>query len=146
MEEQEKTPDFVLIDSDEVIFMPGFSPATVVTRPGYIKASGGKSVQGRKVCVEGDETTVTVEACLYTSGVFTVAGMGTLKIQALTADQKATQKRSNGANVLLRGAQFEAVFEVTQPAITPDGSSSDPVKQYPGKGIFKTNNTKLRAN
>ena len=38
--------DFVLIDGDQVIFMPAFSPAIVVVQPGKLAGSGPATVGG----------------------------------------------------------------------------------------------------
>ena len=43
--------DFILIDGDQAIFNPAFGLATVMVKPGDLKASGESSLQGKKVCL-----------------------------------------------------------------------------------------------
>ncbi len=59
----------ILIDGDKAIFNPTFGLATVVVRPGDLKASGESSLQGKKVCIDGDEQSVSVPGCSYTTPV-----------------------------------------------------------------------------
>lgn len=139
--------DFVLIDGDQVIFMPAFGAAIVVVQPGQTKGSGPSTMGGKKVCVEGDEQQVSVPGCMYSAPPFVTPGTGTLKIAALAPDQKAQHTQSGGKKVLLKGGQFTAKFEVQSPAMNPVPPSPvpDPVPQYSGQGLFVTNNTKYSA-
>lgn len=136
--------DLILIDSDKAVFMPTFGMATVVVQPGSIKGSGPATLQGKKVCVEGDEKSVEVAGCMYIAGPFSVPGTGTLKIDSLAGDQKAEHTSTGGKKVLLKGGQFKAKFEVQSPAQQPvNPPVPDPTPQYGnGQGIFVTMNTK----
>ena len=136
--------DFILIDGDQVLFLPAFGAAIVVVQPGKINGAGPSTLNGKKVCVDGDEKQVSVPGCMYTAPPFVTPGTGTLKIAALAADQKAQHTQSGGKKMLLKGSQFTAKFEVQSPAIDPSSGSPvpDPAPQYSGQGSFMTTNTK----
>ena len=137
--------DYILINNDIAQFMPSFGAAIVVPRPGTITASGASTFNGKKVCITGDEDSVKVQACLYTSGAFVVPGTGTLKIDALGSNQTAQQTQSSGKKMLLKGSQFQAKFEVQSPAMDANGAP-DPMSQYTGgQGQFITTNTKYKG-
>ncbi|NER47636.1 MAG: hypothetical protein F6J92_13220 [Symploca sp. SIO1A3] len=141
--------DFVLIDGDQVIFNPAFTPATVVVQPGKITGSAQQTYQGKKICVAGDENSVSVPGCTYMTPVYSIPGTGTLKIEDLGADQKAKEAKCSGKPVLLKGSVFTATFQVQQPAqMPPPGPGSptpDPMPQYPGTGNFITTNMIFQA-
>lgn len=141
--------DHILIDGDMVQFLPSFGAATVVVRPGTIRGSGPSTFKGKKVCVEGDEDSVQVQGCMYISGAFSIPGTGTLKIDRLASNQQAGHTRSGGKKMLLKGATFQAKFEVQSPAQQPTPSGStvpDPMNQYMGgQGQFITTNTTYKG-
>lgn len=141
--------DFVLIEGDRAEFQPVFGPATVVVSPGLLSAAGPGTWKGKKICVEGDEKNVSVPGCVYTTPQFSIPGMGTLEIVALGSDQKATQTRTGGKAVLLKGSVFTARFQVQAPAQQPPPGPTapipDPIPAYTGQGIFVTSNTEFRG-
>lgn len=141
--------DFVLIDGDLVTFLPTFGAATVVVRPGSLRASGPACLGGKKLCVDGDEKKVSVPGCTYMTPQFSIPGMGTLKIAALAGNQKARKGATGGKSLLLKGNQFTAELTVTSPAKQPPpGPGSpipDPLPRYSGNGSFVTTNPKLKA-
>jgi hypothetical protein len=139
--------DFILVDGDQVLFMPPFGAAIVVVQPGNITGSGASTINGKNICVEGDEAQVSVPGCMYTAGAFTIPGTGTLKIDALAGDQIAQHTQSGGKKVLLKGSQFTAKFEVQSPAQQPPPASSpDPAQEYGnGQGQFITANSKYKG-
>lgn len=136
--------DTILLDGDQAIFLPAFGAATVVVRPGRLAGSGPATVSGKAVCVDGDEAKVTVPACMYTAGAYSIPGLGTLSIKQLAGNQKATKTKSGGKPVLLKGAMFTAQFQVTVPAQQPQptGPVPDGVPQYTGNGRFQSTNLK----
>ena len=137
--------DYILLDGDIAQFLPSFGAATVVVRPGTLRGSGPSTYQGKKVCVAGDEDSVQVQGCMYISGAFSTPGTGTLKIDQLGSNQKAQHTRSGGKKMLLKGAMFQAKFEVQSKAMDSNGVA-DPMAQYPGgQGQFITTNTKYKA-
>lgn len=142
-------PDFVLIEGDKATFMPAFGAAVVVVKPGDLKASGPATFNGKKICVDGDETKVSVPGCTYMTPQYSIPGTGTLKIAALAGNQKASKSKTGGKAVLLKGGTFTAKFEVQSPAQQPPPGPGSPIPdatpQYSGSGVFVTTNTKLRA-
>ena len=140
--------DFILIDGDQAIFLPAFGAATVVVQPGKLEGSGPATLKGKTVCVDGDESKVSVPGCMYMTPQFCIPGTGTLKIAALAGDQKATKTKSGSKAVLLKGSQFTAKFEVQSPAQQPAPPAPpipDATPQYSGHGMFVTTNTLFKG-
>jgi len=141
--------DFILIDNDVVNFLPAFGAATVVVMPGNVKGSGPATLNGQKLCVDGDEKQVQVPGCMYIAPPHVIPGTGTLKIAALAPNQKATKTNTGGNAVLLKGSQFDAKFEVQSPAQQPPPGPGPPIPdsmtQYMGKGMFVTTNMKFQG-
>jgi hypothetical protein len=138
-------PKHVLIDEDMVLFIPAFGSAIVTVKPGKIKGSGPSTHKGKKVCVEGDEKSVKVFGCMYSSPPF-AQGVGTITIEKLNDDQIAKKTKSGGKKMLLKGSMFDAKFKVDVKAIlaTPSGPQQDPMSEYKGKGSFITQNIKYQ--
>lgn len=143
--------DFILVDGDTVTFIAAFPPASVTVLPGTITGTGPATIAGKPVCVEGDEASVEVAQCPYYTPIYSIPGMGTLKIKKLDAAQVATKTASGGKKVLLKGVQFEAVFEVATAAKQPPpppGTAppqDDTATSYSGFGSFTAANTKFRG-
>lgn len=141
--------DFVLIDGDQVIFLPPFGAATVVPQPGKLEGSGPATHKGKNVCVDGDEGKVSVPGCMYMTPQYCIPGTGTLKIDSLAGDQKAKKTSTGGKEVLLKGTKFTAKLEVQSPAQQPPPGSGppipDPTSQYSGQGMFTTTNTLFKG-
>jgi len=141
--------DFILMTGDQAIFIPMFGAATVVVMPGVLKGSGPATLRGQKICVDGDEAKLSVPACLYMTPQYAIPGMGTLKIKALASDQVAKKNNSGGKAILLKGSQFDAVFEVQSPAQQPPPGPGAPIPDstpnYNGKGMFITMNTHFQG-
>jgi len=140
--------DTVLLDGDKAMFLPSFGPAVVVVRPGTLQGSGPATVGGKKLCVDGDENSVSVTGCMYITPQHPIPGTGTLEIAALAGDHKATHSHTGGTPMLLVGGQFSARFKVQSPAQQPTPSGSpvpDATASYSGKGSFVSTDTRLRA-
>jgi hypothetical protein len=141
--------DHILIDGDLARFDPAFGAATVVVRPGQLRASGPATLAGKKLCVVGDEASVEVPGCMYFTPQYSIPGTGTLKIASLAADQKARHSRSGSTLLMLVGSSFTAKFEVQSPAQQPPPGPGAPIPdatpQYSGTGAFITKNRKFRA-
>jgi len=139
--------DFIIFDGDTAIFMPTFGAATVVVQPGTITGSGGATLTGKNLCIDGDESSVSVPGCMYMTPQYSIPGTGTLKIDSLASDQVATKTNTAGTPAMLKGSQFNAVFEVQAPAMQPTAASPipDATPQYSGQGLFITNNTKFKG-
>jgi hypothetical protein len=139
--------DFILTEGDMALFMPVFGAAIVTPKPGEMKGSGPGTLQGKKLCVAGDEGKVSVPGCTYMTPQYSVPGTGTLKISALAGNQTAKKTNTGGKPVLLKGAKFTASFEVQSPAQqpTPNGPVPDSTPKYSGSGNFATKNTLLKG-
>ena len=141
--------DFILIEGDKAIFLPAFGPAIVVVQPGSLAGSGPATLNGKKICVDGDEKDVSVPGCTYMTPVYSIPGTGTLKIDSLAGDQKAEKTQTGGKAVLLKGGQFTAKFEVQSPAQQPPPGPGSPVPdsstEYSGNGMFVTTNVKFQG-
>ncbi len=140
--------DFIVITGDQAIFDGStFGDAKVVAPPGVISGKGKAKITGKPVCIDGDELTVVVSGCIYTTSKCTIPGSGTLLIKSLASDQKAKKVKSGGKPVILKGSQFDAKFMVMVPAQQPSVPSPipDTMLQYMGKGTFQTTNTKVKA-
>ena len=137
--------DLILLEGDQAMFLPTFGAAIVIVRPGDLQGSGPSTLQGKKVCVDGDEKHVAVPGCPYMTPQYSIPGTGTLKITALASNQRAQKTRTGGKVVLLKGGQFTAAFEVQTPAQQPPPGPGAPIPdatpQYSGQGMFVTTNT-----
>jgi len=141
--------DFILIDGDKASFLPNFGAAIVVVRSGDLKASGPATLNGKKICVAGDESRVSVPGCSYITPQYSIPGTGTLKIAALAGNQRARKTKTGGKAVLLKGGSFTAKFEVQAPAKQPPPGPGAPIPdatpEYSGSGTFITTNTKFEG-
>jgi hypothetical protein len=141
--------DLVLIDGDQAIFQPAFGAATVVVQPGRLTGSGPMLLGGKKVCVSGDEGSVSVPGCSYMTPVYSIPGTGTLAISALAGDQLAPTSKTGGVKIMVKGSQFTAKFSVEAPAMQPPPGPGSPVPdattEYSGQGMFQTTNTAFKA-
>lgn len=121
----------------------------VVVKPGDLKAGGPATLNGKKVCVDGDEKNVSVPGCMYMAPPYVIPGTGTLKIAALAGNQKAKKTNTGGKLVLLKGGNFTAKFEVQSPAKQPPPGPGAPIPdatpQYSGSGMFVTTNMKFQG-
>lgn len=141
--------DFILIDGDQAIFMPNFGAAIVVVQPGSITGSGPATLDGKNLCVEGDEDSVSVPGCTYMTPQYSIPGTGTLSIDSLAGDQTAQKTNTGDKAVLLKGSNFTAKFEVQSPAQQPPPGPGSPIPDsmtsYSGSGSFITTNTKYQG-
>lgn len=141
--------DHVLIDGDQAIFDVGFGAATVTVLPGVLVASGPATLGKRRLCVVGDEASVSVPGCMYVTGQHTIPGVGTLEIAGLAGDQQARKSKTGKTALMLVGSKFTARFSVNTPAQQPPPGPGSPIPdgtpQYSGTGSFVTANTKFRG-
>lgn len=141
--------DYLLIDGDQAHFLASFGEATVLVQPGTLRASGPATLGGQRLCVLGDEASVSVGGCFYTTSKHSIPGVGALEIAALAADQRAQRPATGGARALLVGGRFTARFVVQSPAMQPPKGPGSPIPDatlhYAGEGFFITTNTKLRG-
>jgi len=134
--------DTIILDGDEVEFS---LPDILVTEKTTIKASGKTTVNGKKVCVQGDEESIEIPNCSYISGPF-LNGKGTLTVKKLVPAQLTQKARSGNKPMILRGKPFIAQFKVTTKAMQPPPANTpDPVPFYIGIGKFIPGNEKIKA-
>lgn len=105
---------------------------------------------GKKVCIEGDEKSVSVPGCMYMTAQHSIPGTGTLLIAQLAGDQVAKKTKSTDKPVILKGIHFTAKFQVQQPAMQPPPGPGPPIPDATpeygnGKGMFVPANTKLKG-
>lgn len=139
--------DLVILDGDLAMFLPAFGAAVVVVRPGPITGSGPATTTGHKLCLEGDEASVSVPGCTYVAPPYVVPGIGTLEIDQLAGDQLSQASVGAGSKLILKGATFTAKFTVASPAQQPQASGPvpDTTARYDGSGHFLTTNATVRA-
>jgi hypothetical protein len=139
--------DFILMTGDKAMFNPTFGQAIVGVQPGDLIGSGKAQINGKLVCVDGDEKNVMVPGCTYTTPQYSIPGVGMLSIQSLAANQKAQKTKSGNKPVLLKGSSFQAKFQVMTPAQQPTatGLVPDATPQYSGTGTFTTMNVKVKG-
>ena len=141
--------DFILTTGDLAMFNPTFGQAIVTARPGNLMGSGKDKVNGKIVCVDGDEKKVIVPGCSYMTPQCSIPGVGMLTIESLAANQKAKKTKSGGKPVLLKGGTFKAKFQVMVPAQQPPSGPNPPIPdstpQYSGSGTFITTNLVLKG-
>jgi hypothetical protein len=150
LKQPEIMSDYIIIDGDQAIFQPSFGAATVIPVPGQITGSGEATLNGTKVCIEGDESSVKVQGVTYFTPVYSIPGTGTLLIDKLGSDQVAEHTRSGDTALILKGSNFDAKFQVQAPAMQPPPGTAPPVPDATpeyggGKGSFITTNTKFKG-
>ncbi|MBE7170241.1 MAG: hypothetical protein INR73_06610 [Williamsia sp.] len=139
--------DYIIVEGDQAVFMPAFGAAIVVVQPGVMQASGQTTLAGKKICLQGDESKLSVPGCGYMTPQYSIPGVGTLKINALGGNQTSKKAKSGNKAIILKGSLFTAKFEVQTPAQqpTPAGPVPDATPMYSGSGNFITTNLKFTA-
>lgn len=136
--------DAIIIDGDQVNFLPVFGSALVSVQPGKMIASGKTTIKGKKVCVAGDEAKVKVANCAYIAGSF-IGGFGTLTIKKLDPDQLTKKSKSGTKSIIIKGNMFKADFKVDIKGVNPSNGQTDTMTAYEGEGQFAPINTKIQA-
>lgn len=141
--------DFILIDGDQAIFVPVFGAAIVAIQPGKLSGSGPATLNGKNICVDGDEKKLKVAGCTYMTPQYPIPGVGTIEIAALAGNQKAAKTNTGGKPVLLKGGNFTAKFSVQVPAQQPPPVPGPPIPdatpQYTGTGMFIPTNVLIKG-
>ena len=138
--------DFILTTTDQAIFDPevGLATVTLPPLPPTLEGSGNGTIDGKTICVEGDEKKIIV-LCEYIKPPHMIPGNGELSIK-LALNQIAMRTKSKGRPVLLKGDTFVAEFRVMLPAEEPgEPPIPDPIREYSGTGTFKTDNFTTKA-
>ena len=139
--------DFILITGDTAKFNRTFGQAIFSTEySGDLIGTGKDKINGKLVCVDGDERRVTVRDCAYKTPTHSKEGKGMLFIESLAGNQKAKKTKSGGKPVLLKGGEFKAKFTVLVPAQQPSTPPiPDTTLQYSGTGTFMSMNQKVKG-
>lgn len=140
--------DYVIVTGD-MIRITIFPPATVFTLTAPVPLQGSSSdmkVNSMAVCLEGDELpSMLASPQPYVAPPFVIPGTGTLSLK-LNPNNKTVQTK-NGKAILIKGAPFQAEFQVAQPAMqpTPTGPVPDSAMKKSGIAEFITMNVRVKA-
>ncbi len=139
--------DLIIMDGDTVQFSTIGAITLLPPMPTtVIEGSGKTTINGKKVCVEGDEKKVEIANCSYTIPPFTIPGSGTLKINSLAPNQLTQKSKSGNKSLILKGELFTAIFEVKSPAKQPPPvNMPDPLPMHIGTGELIPSNNKIKA-
>ena len=142
---------YIIVDGDQVNWLPTFGNAIVTPIPTTISSSASKeTVTGKAPCLEGDEANVSSSGCVYIAPPYVIPGTGTLKIESLAVDQLTEKTTMEGMKIILQGIMFDAVFEVQSPAQQPPPGTSPPIPDSQtsysgGKGMLIPTNFEVTA-
>jgi len=141
--------DDLIIKTGDMIQITIPPPALVaqLIAPVPLVGSGSPvTVNGQAICLQGDELPQAISGpLLYTAPPYVTPGMGTLTI--VLAPTNLTAQTTNGKLILIKGATFQAMFNVQSPAMmpTPAGPQPDPLMVKPGTAQFITTNATVKA-
>ncbi|MGF2254992.1 hypothetical protein ACE5I6_16045 [Yersinia ruckeri] len=125
--------DAIVIDGDLLQFDVQFGHRTVtVSVPGKMSGAGHAQVNGKKVCILGDEKKVKVSASYITANHI-ILGDGEITISALDRSQQALQCTS-GATLIIKGKKFTATFTPGKVATAPGSPPPPPDVLTPSSG------------
>ena len=140
--------DFVIKSGDMIqitVPPPALVPQLLAPVP-LIGSSTSLMISGQPACLLGDELPAAIEGPLtYTAPPFVTPGTGTLQIVLMPNNM--TSQTMNGSPMLLKGATFQAIFNVASPAMqpTPTGPIPDPLVVKPCTAQFITTNISVMA-
>ncbi len=140
--------DFIIKTGDMLqvtVPPPAIVPQLVAPVP-LMGTSTNVMLSGQPVCLVGDELPAAIKGPLmYTAPPFVIPGMGTLQI--ILMPNNMTMQTTNNSPILLKGATFQAMFQVTMPAQqpTPVGPIPDPLMVKPCTAQFITTNMQVTA-
>jgi hypothetical protein len=140
--------DFIIKTNDQIQFtVPPPTLIPMIAAPVPMIGTGTTvMVANVPICLQGDELPPPLRAPMpYTAPPFVTPGMGTLTVMLLPTN--LSQKTVQGKPIILKGATFNATFNVSAPAMqpTPGGPVPDPVMSKPLTVQFITTNTNTQA-
>lgn len=110
-----------------------------------LTGSGHTTVSGAAICREGDVLKAELKVA-YTSPAFPVPGSGTLTVEEIMPDAFSLVATDEGECPLLEDGRFMAAFKPESPAKSASSPPvPDPMPQYPGFGILKSNSPAAEA-
>ena len=140
--------DFVIKTGDMIqitVPPPSVVPQLIAPVP-LTGSSTNLLIGGSPACLQGDELPPAIQGPLiYTSPPYVTPGTGTIQIVLLPTNLTTTTQ--NGKPILLKGATFQAIFNVQSPAMmpTPVGPVPDPLMVKPSTAQFITTDTTVTA-
>jgi hypothetical protein len=123
-------------------------PAVVPTAAAPVPLMGSSSklkIGMMAACQEGDELPAMLKGPqVYTAPPYVTPGTGTFSITLMPSNKTAKGKES-GKKLLLKGATFQAKFQVSSPAMmpTPAGPQPDPMMMKTCTAQFITTQMKV---
>jgi len=140
--------DFIIRTGDMIqitIPPPALVPMIMAPVP-LIGTSTNVTATGPLICLQGDELPPMIRGPLpYTAPPFVTPGVGTLTL--ILTPTNFTLQTKNGKPILIKGTPFQAIFNVSAPAMqpTPAGPIPDPMVVKPGTAQFITTNFVVKA-
>ncbi|OKB66603.1 hypothetical protein BHU62_12100 [Serratia marcescens] len=126
----------VVIDGDALKFIPKFGAITITPPPQpRISGSGEAGIEGKKICIVGDEKQVSFTVDYIKPPFVASPGKGTLTIKQLASDQQA-EFATAPAPMIVVGSQFTTQFQPTAPAQDPQGKPDTDLSPVTGVGTF----------
>ena len=140
--------DFIIRTNDflKVTITP---PAIVplLLAPGPLLGTGMTVMaESSPICLLGDQIPPMWRSPMpYTAPPFVTPGVGTLQVILTPTNQTALTM--NGKAILIKGSVFQAMFNVSSPAMMPSpaGPVPDPLLVKPGIAQFITENVTVKA-
>lgn len=137
----------ILVTGDmlQITVPPPAVVPTVISPIPLVGSSTTVMIGGMPACLEGDELPPMLQAPqMYMSPPYVTPGMGTFTVTLLPTNKTAKGKDS-GKAMLLKGATFQAKFQVSSPAMmpTPAGPQPDPVPMVMCTAQFITTQMKV---
>lgn len=132
-------PDIIIKTGDMIqitIPPPAIVPQLLAPIP-MVGTGATLLIGGMPACLMGDELPPPLRGPLvYTAPPFVTPGMG--RLQLILTPANMTAQTLNGKPILIKGASFQAIFQVVAPAMqpTPGGPVPDPLVVKPGTAIF----------
>jgi hypothetical protein len=137
--------NLVVIDGDVLTFNLQLGAITITSPPQpRISGSGEASIEGKKICIVGDEEQVSFTVDYIKPPFVATPGNGTLTIKALASDQQAAFAMAP-APMILVGRQFTTQFQPMKPAQDPQGKPDTDLKAVTGVGAFINSQTFVTA-
>jgi hypothetical protein len=133
--------DFIIKTGDQIkITIPPPCIVPMLQAPVPLIGTGTTVLESNKpICLQGDELPLSIKAPMpYTAPPFVTPGMGSLQI--ILMPNNLTMLTQNGKPIIIKGATFQAIFNVSAPAMqpTPAGPVPDPLVVKPGTAMFIT--------
>jgi hypothetical protein len=128
--------DFLLRSNDMIQFTcaPAIVPMLAAPIP-LIGTGTTVMIGGQPACLMGDELPPSIAGPMpYTQPPFITPGMGKI-LKIMLTPQNLTKQTQQGKQMLLKGAQFTATFQVSAPAMQPNPPPAPPT---PDPQMMKT--------